>query len=89
MGIEAIKKTQAEGILEMENPGKGIGTADTNITDRIQEVEDIILGIEDTIEQSNISIKENTKYKRFLTQSIQEQKKIPSSKAQKIFSTKS
>ena len=32
MGIEAIKQTQAEGILEMENLGEQIGTIDTSIT---------------------------------------------------------
>jgi hypothetical protein len=34
MEIEAIKKTQTEGILEMENLEKRTGTTDTSITTR-------------------------------------------------------
>jgi hypothetical protein len=37
MEIEAIKKTQSEANLEMENLGKRTGTTDTSITHRIQE----------------------------------------------------
>ena len=48
--IEAIKKTQTEGILEMENLGKRIGTADLSIISRLQEMEERISGVEDTIE---------------------------------------
>jgi hypothetical protein len=35
--IEAKKKTQIEGILEMENLGKRTGTTDAGITNKIQE----------------------------------------------------
>ena len=42
MEIEAIKKTQTEAILEMENIGKGTGTTDTSITNNIQEMEEKI-----------------------------------------------
>lgn len=49
--IEAIKKTQTEGILEMENLGKRTRTADGSITNRIQETEERILDVEDTIEE--------------------------------------
>lgn len=49
MGVEAINKTQTEGILEMENLGKRTGTTDTSITNRIQEMEDRPSGEEDTI----------------------------------------
>lgn len=31
MGVEAINKTQTEGILEMENLGKRTGTTDASI----------------------------------------------------------
>jgi hypothetical protein len=41
MEIEAIKKAQLEGILEMENLEKRTGTADVSITNRIQEMEEI------------------------------------------------
>ena len=40
--IEAIKKTQTKGILEMENLGKGTGATDISITNRIQEMEEKI-----------------------------------------------
>ena len=35
--IEAIKKTQTKGVLEMENLDKQTGTTDASITNRIQE----------------------------------------------------
>ena len=38
--IETIKKTQTEGILEMENLGKQTGTTDAGITNRIQEIKE-------------------------------------------------
>ena len=47
MEIEAIKKTQVEATLEMENLGKRTGTTDASITNRIQEMEERISGIED------------------------------------------
>ena len=50
--IEAIKKSQMEAILEMENLGKRTGTAEVSITNRIQEMEERISGIEDTIEKN-------------------------------------
>ena len=47
MKIEAIKKTQTERILEMENLEKRTGTTDTSITNKIQETEDTISSVED------------------------------------------
>jgi hypothetical protein len=47
----------------MENVGKRTGTIDTSITNRIQEMEERISGVE-----INISLKENTKSKNFMTQ---------------------
>ena len=44
IGIEAIKETQTEGILEMESLCKQIGNTDASIPNRIQEMEEIILG---------------------------------------------
>jgi hypothetical protein len=41
---EIIKKTQMEAILERENIGKRSGATDTNITNRIKEIEKTILG---------------------------------------------
>jgi hypothetical protein len=39
MEMEALKKTQAEGILEMGNLGAEKGSTDTSITNRMQETE--------------------------------------------------
>jgi hypothetical protein len=56
----------------MENLGKRRGTTDTSITTNIQEMEERISGIEDTIEYMDTSVTENMKYKLFLTQNIKE-----------------
>jgi hypothetical protein len=50
MEIETIKKSQRESRLELENPGKKSGVIYTRITSRIQEIEERILGAEDTTE---------------------------------------
>jgi hypothetical protein len=47
--MEALKKTKTEGILEMQNLGKRTGTKDAKITKRIQETEEKISGVEDTM----------------------------------------
>jgi predicted nucleic acid-binding Zn-ribbon protein len=51
--VDAIKKTQSEATLKIENLGKKSGTIDANISNRIQEKEERISGAEDFIE--NIS----------------------------------
>jgi hypothetical protein len=45
MEIEAMKKTHAEEILDMENLGKTTETSDASITHRIQEMEERISSI--------------------------------------------
>lgn len=57
MEIEAIKKTQTEGILEMGSLGKLTKITDTSITNRIQKMKERISGVEDTIEEIGISVK--------------------------------
>jgi predicted nucleic acid-binding Zn-ribbon protein len=47
MEIEAIKKTQTKEILEIENLGRKTVNIDSRITNRIQEMEDSISGIDD------------------------------------------
>jgi tetrahydromethanopterin S-methyltransferase subunit B len=69
--IETIKKIYMEASLEMDNIGKRSEATDTSITNRIQEIEERISGLEDTIENVNTSIKENTKCKKVITQNIQ------------------
>jgi hypothetical protein len=63
MEIEAIKKTQSGRILEMENLGKLRGTTVASITNRIQEMEERVSGIEDVIKEIDTSVKENIKSK--------------------------
>jgi uncharacterized coiled-coil protein SlyX len=72
MEIESIKTSQRETTLEIENLGKRSGVIDANIANRIQEIEERISGAEDTIENIDTTVKENTKYKRLLTQNTQE-----------------
>jgi uncharacterized coiled-coil protein SlyX len=43
----------------MENLGKWTGATDASITNRIQEMEEKISGSEDTLEEIDISVKEN------------------------------
>ena len=66
--IEAINKTQTEGILEMENLGKWAG----NTKASIQDMKEKISGTEDTIEEIESLVKENVNSNKFLTQNIQE-----------------
>ena len=63
MEIEAIKKSQRETTLEIEDLGKRSGVIDASITNRIQKIEERISGAEDTIEKIDISVKENAKSK--------------------------
>jgi hypothetical protein len=70
--VDTMKKTQSEATLEIETLGKKSGAIDASISNRIQEMEERILGAEDSIENIGTTIKENTKHKRILTQNIQE-----------------
>lgn len=56
----------------MENLGKRTLTIDRNITNRIQESEDSISGIKDTIEETDPLVKEEANPKQFLTQNTHE-----------------
>ena len=47
--VETIKKTQMEANLEIENLGKRSGIMDLSIINRIQVIEERILGVEDTL----------------------------------------
>jgi DNA-binding Lrp family transcriptional regulator len=64
MKIEAIKKTQMEATLDMENIGKRIGTTETSITNRIQEMEERISSVENTIEENFHNLRDGHKYTR-------------------------
>jgi hypothetical protein len=63
MEIKTIKKSQWETTLEIENVGKSSRVIDASIPNRIQEIQEIISGAEDTIEtltQQSMKI-QNTK----------------------------
>ena len=68
MEMETIKKSQRETTLEIENLGKTSGIIDASITKRIQEIEERISGAEDTIENTDTTVKEKAKGKKLLTQ---------------------
>jgi hypothetical protein len=72
MEVETIKKTQREKTLEIEILGKKSGIIDASISNRIQEMKERISGAEDSIENLGTTIKESAKYKKILTQNIQE-----------------
>jgi hypothetical protein len=61
MEVETMKKSQRETTLELENLGKRSGVIDTSITNRIQEIEERISGAKDTIENIDITVKQNAK----------------------------
>jgi chromosome segregation ATPase len=63
MEVETIKKSQRETTLEIENLGKRTRVIDASITNRIQELEERILGTEDTIENIDTTIKEKKMHK--------------------------
>jgi chromosome segregation ATPase len=69
---ESIKKTQRKITLEIENLGKKSGSIHVSISNRIQEMEEDISGAEDSIGNMDTTIKENAKFKKILTQNMQE-----------------
>jgi hypothetical protein len=70
--IETLKKSQRETTLEKENVGKKSGVVDTSFTNRIQEIEKRVSVAGDAIENIDMTVKENAKCKKLLTQNIQE-----------------
>ena len=52
----------------MENLGKRMETAEVSITNKMQDMEERISGVDDNIEEIDSSVKENTKSNKFLTQ---------------------
>ena len=70
--VDTIKETQSETTLEKKTLGKKSGTIDVNISNRIHEMEERISGAENSIENIGTTIKENGKFKKILTQKIQE-----------------
>ena len=48
----------------MENLGKRSGITDVGITNRIQEIKERNSGVEDMVEETGITVKENSKHKK-------------------------
>ena len=83
MEIETVKKSQRETTLELKNLGTGSRVIDASITKRIQEIKERLLGMEDTIDNIDITINENRKSKKLLSkifQKIQNTMKRPNLK---------
>lgn len=59
MKIEATKKTQTKGTLEIKNLGMWTGITDSSLNNRTQEMENRILGIKDTEEGMDTSVIKN------------------------------
>lgn len=55
--MESIKKTYIQGHLEIKNLGAQTETAEVSLSYSVQEMEDIILGIEDIIQEIHILVK--------------------------------
>jgi uncharacterized coiled-coil protein SlyX len=70
--IEIIKKTQREAILEMNSLRNRSRARKASITKRVQEIEERISHVENTVENIDTLVKENRKGKKLLTQNIQE-----------------
>ena len=56
----------------MKNLGKRSRITDVSITNRIQKMEQRISSVKYTVEEIDTTVKENSKHKKLLTQSIQE-----------------
>ena len=69
--VETIKNTNGSNAGNRK-PRKRSGIIHSSITNRIQEIEERISGVEDTLEDIDTTVKENSKHKKLLTQSIQE-----------------
>ena len=50
--------------LEMENPRMRSGITNISITNRIQEFKERISGLEDTVQEIDLTFKENSKPKK-------------------------
>jgi len=64
MEIEAIKKEQRKKTLDIENQRKRQGVVNTNITNRIKEIEERNSGAEDSIEIIDTTVKDIVKRKK-------------------------
>ena len=70
--IQTLRKSQRETTLELENLGKISVVINASITNTIQMIDERISGAEDTIENTDTTVKENAKCKMLFNQNIQE-----------------
>lgn len=70
--MKSREKTQTEGNLEMKKLGTQTGTDKARLTNKIEEMEERITGIEDSIKEMNITVKENMKSKNISCTNIRE-----------------
>ena len=70
--VETIKKTQMEATLEMKNLGKRSGITDESTSNKIKDIEERISSVEDTLEDIETTVKENSRYRKLLAHNIQE-----------------
>lgn len=63
MKIEAVKKPQTKGIMEIKILSIWTGDTESSFTNRIKEGEETISCVEHKIEETDTSIKENIKFK--------------------------
>ena len=61
--IEPIKKAHAEGNMEMNNLETQAEAPEASLTNRIQEMEEKISGMEDAVEEMDALVKENVRTK--------------------------
>lgn len=59
--MDSLKKIQTEIILEIKNLGSQIEASGVNFTKKAEDTEQEISGIEDKVEEMEISVKENVK----------------------------
>ena len=59
-----INKSKRETTLDIENLWKKSGVIDASINKRIHEIEEIISGAEDSIENIDTTVKKNAKCKK-------------------------
>jgi hypothetical protein len=69
-GSRSNKEITNGGNPGSRKPGKRSGVSDASITNRVQEIEESISGIEETTEDTDTMAKENTQHRKLLTQNI-------------------
>jgi predicted nucleic acid-binding Zn-ribbon protein len=80
MEWKTVNKTQHEALLEMKNRGKRTRTIKVNITNTIQDMQEKISGIEDTIEEIIMSLEDPSSFLYTRNTSQQQRQSLPQDK---------